>query len=274
MFADPTDPDAVYAESQGGYIGRVDRRTRAARDIQPKAGYREKLRFNWNTPIHAEPDREGHALHRRAVPVPLARPRRDLGAHLARPDDQRSGEAEAGGVGRRHRGQLRRRRCTRRSTRSASRRRTPRCIWVGTDDGNVQLTRDGGKTWTNVVGNVAGPAAGLLGELGRGEPLRRRHGLRRLRPPHLRRHDAVGLPDDRFRQDLDADRVAGDRASAATPTSSRRTSSIPTLLFVGTEFGLWISIDGGELLGGVQGRRLPERRGARPRRSSRATTTS
>ena len=34
----PTDPEAVYAESQGGYIGRVDRRTHATRDIQPKAG--------------------------------------------------------------------------------------------------------------------------------------------------------------------------------------------------------------------------------------------
>ena len=31
-----------------------------------------------------------------------------------------------------------------------------RVIWVGTDDGNVQLTRDGGKTWTNVAGNVTG----------------------------------------------------------------------------------------------------------------------
>ena len=27
-------------------------------------------------------------------------------------------------------------------------------IWVGTDDGNLQLTRDGAKSWTNVVGNV------------------------------------------------------------------------------------------------------------------------
>ena len=27
-------------------------------------------------------------------------------------------------------------------------------LWVGTDDGNLQLTRDGGKSWTNVVGNV------------------------------------------------------------------------------------------------------------------------
>ena len=27
-------------------------------------------------------------------------------------------------------------------------------IWVGTDDGNIQLTRDGGKTWTNLAGNI------------------------------------------------------------------------------------------------------------------------
>ncbi|MGH9400361.1 MAG: VPS10 domain-containing protein, partial [Thermoanaerobaculia bacterium] len=58
-LVDPTDPDAVYAEYQGGYIGRIDRRTGAARDIQPKAGYKEKLRFNWNTPIHASPTEKG-----------------------------------------------------------------------------------------------------------------------------------------------------------------------------------------------------------------------
>jgi hypothetical protein len=33
-------------------------------------------------------------------------------------------------------------------------------IWVGTDDGNVQVTRDGGKHWTNVVKNVPGLPAG------------------------------------------------------------------------------------------------------------------
>jgi photosystem II stability/assembly factor-like uncharacterized protein len=27
---------------------------------------------------------------------------------------------------------------------------------VGTDDGNIQVTRDGGKNWTNVIGNVQG----------------------------------------------------------------------------------------------------------------------
>ena len=34
----------------------------------------------------------------------------------------------------------------------------PNVIWVGTDDGNVQVTRDGGKTWTNVVKNIQGLA--------------------------------------------------------------------------------------------------------------------
>ncbi|MGC8000996.1 hypothetical protein, partial [Salmonella enterica] len=33
-------------------------------------------------------------------------------------------------------------------------------IWVGTDDGNVQLTRDGGKTWTNFRGKIPGMPLG------------------------------------------------------------------------------------------------------------------
>src|SRR5579871_3728207 len=36
MFADPTDPDYVYAEAQGGHVGRVNMRTHETRDIQPK----------------------------------------------------------------------------------------------------------------------------------------------------------------------------------------------------------------------------------------------
>ena len=56
---------------------------------------------------------------------------------------------------------------------SASRRSNGQIIWVGTDDGNLQLTRDGGKTWTNVVGNVKGLAANFVGLDGGCGPLRR-----------------------------------------------------------------------------------------------------
>ena len=213
------------------------RRTRS-RGIQPLPDYKEgKLRFNWNTPIHMSPTQNGHGLHRLAVPLPLARSRPDVGAHLARPHDERSREAEAGAVRRRDRRQLRRPRCTRRSTRSPSRRRTRTSIWVGTDDGNVQVTRDGGKTWTNVVGEHRRAAEERLGLVRRAGPLRRGHGLRHVRPAHVRRHAAVRVQDHRLRQDVDAARRrrrAGARlrarhqariSSTATCSSSARSSA-------------------------------------------------
>jgi photosystem II stability/assembly factor-like uncharacterized protein len=56
MFADPSDPDYIYAESQGGYIGRINRKTHESRSIQPLPLYKEgKLRYNWNAPIHVTP---------------------------------------------------------------------------------------------------------------------------------------------------------------------------------------------------------------------------
>jgi hypothetical protein len=36
----------------------------------------------------------------------------------------------------------------------------PRILWVGMDDGNLQVSRDGGATWTEVSGNVEGLSAG------------------------------------------------------------------------------------------------------------------
>src|SRR6058998_3376550 len=60
MFVDPTDPDYVYAEYQGGEIARVNRKTHETRNIKPLPQYKEgKLRFNWNTPIHVSPTRRG-----------------------------------------------------------------------------------------------------------------------------------------------------------------------------------------------------------------------
>src|SRR3569623_168447 len=58
-YVDPTDANAGYCESQGGYVTRVDRKSLATRDIQPKAGYHEKQRFNWNAPIAVSPPQKG-----------------------------------------------------------------------------------------------------------------------------------------------------------------------------------------------------------------------
>src|SRR5438874_2555134 len=59
MFSDPADPNYIYAEYQGGEIGRVNRYTHEGRNIKPRPNYKEKLRFNWNTPIALSPNEKG-----------------------------------------------------------------------------------------------------------------------------------------------------------------------------------------------------------------------
>ena len=58
-YSDPADPDYAYAEFQGGSIGRINRKTHEVRLIQPTARAGEKLRWNWNTPIHLSPNEQG-----------------------------------------------------------------------------------------------------------------------------------------------------------------------------------------------------------------------
>ena len=155
VVPDPTDPNAVYAEYQGGHIGRVVRRTLASRDIQPTARYGEKLRFNWNTPIHASATQPG-TIYVGAQFLFRSRDRGDtwerISPDLSTNDPEKQKQEQSGGVtvdnssAEMH-------------TTIYSISESPRdakVIWAGTDDGNLQLTRDAGSTWTNVVGNVPG----------------------------------------------------------------------------------------------------------------------
>ena len=106
MFPDPADPDYLYAEYQGGNIGRVNRKTHQGRDIQPKPNYKEKLRWNWNTPIALSPTEKGTIY----IGSQFLFRSRNQGQTWDRispgPDDERSGEAEAGTIRRRHGGQF------------------------------------------------------------------------------------------------------------------------------------------------------------------------
>ena len=125
MFADPADPDYIYAEYQGGNIGRVNRKTHEARDIQPLAGLQgRKLRFNWNTPIHSQPDEKGTIYIGSQFLFRSRDHGQTLGAHLARPDARTIPRSRSRSNRAASRSTTRRPRCTRRSTRSASRRRT------------------------------------------------------------------------------------------------------------------------------------------------------
>ncbi len=153
MFPDPADPDYLYAEYQGGNVGRVNRNTHEARNIQPTPNYKEKLRWNWNTPIALSPNEKGTIY----IGAQFLFRSRDHGQSwerispdLTTNDPQKQKQEQSGGVtidnssAEMH-------------TTIFSISESPKdknLIWVGTDDGNLQITRDSGKTWTNVVANV------------------------------------------------------------------------------------------------------------------------
>jgi photosystem II stability/assembly factor-like uncharacterized protein len=152
-FSDPTDPNFVYAEYQGGTIARINRKTHDGPSIQPLPGYKEKLRFNWNTPIALSPT-DKTALY---IGSQFLFRSHDHGSTWARispdlttNDPMRQKQEQSGGI-----------------TVDNSAAETNATIysisespvaagqiWVGTDDGNVQLTRDGGAHWTNLTRNL------------------------------------------------------------------------------------------------------------------------
>ncbi len=256
MFEDPSDPNYIYAEAQGGTIGRINRYTHETRAIQPLPEYNEKkLRFNWNTPIHMSPNEKGTIY----IGAQFLFRSRDHGQSwerispdLTTNDPEKQKQEESGGVT---------------VDNSAAEMHTSiysisespkngQLIWVGTDDGNVQITRDGAKTWTNVVGNVTGlpknswvstVAAGRFDE-GTAYATFDRHTYGDLKPYAYKTTDYgktwTALP-------LEASGVHGYAHVITEDTVD------PNLLFVGTEFGLWISVDGGQRWAQYKGSNFP-----------------
>jgi photosystem II stability/assembly factor-like uncharacterized protein len=254
-MVDPTDPDAVYAEAQGGFIGRVDRKSHATRDIQPKANYKEKLRFNWNAPIAVSPTQKG-TIYLGAQFLFRSRDRGNtwqrISPDLTSNDPEKQKQEESGGVtvdnsvAEMH-------------TTIYSISESPldaKVIWVGTDDGNLQLTRDAGKSWSNVARNVAGlPASSWVSwvEAGRFAPGTAhvafdRHTFGDMTPWVYRTTD-FGKTWTRI--------VGPDQGVRGYAHVIKEDTVKPSLLFVGTELGLWISLDGGARWAELKGGNFP-----------------
>jgi hypothetical protein len=256
MFADTSDPDYIYAESQGGEISRVNRKTHEARNIKPLAQYKEgKLRYNWNTPIHLSPKRDGTLY----IGAQFLFRSRDHGQtwerispDLTTNDPAKQKQEQSGGVTIDNS-------AAEMHTTIYSIAESPKnadVIWVGTDDGNLQVTRDSGKSWKNVVTNIRGLPqnawvsyidAGHFDE-GTAYATFDRHTFGDLRPYVYKTTD--------FGQTwtpivTEQSRVRGYAHVVREDLVNR------DLLFVGTEFGLWISLDGGRQWAQYKGNDLP-----------------
>jgi photosystem II stability/assembly factor-like uncharacterized protein len=255
VFADPSDNDYVYAESQGGYIGRVNRKTHEARGIQPLPEYKEKkLRYNWNTPIHVSPTQNG-TIYLGAQFLFRSRDHGQtwerISPDLTTNDPEKQKQEESGGITV--------------DNSSAEMHTTifsicespknPNLIWVGTDDGNVQITRDGGKTWKNVVGNIKGlPKSAWVSSIEAGHfdegtayATFDLHTFGDMRPYVYKTTD--------FGQTWTAIVATGNVLGYAHVVKEDLVNK--ELLFVGTELGLWVSLDGGRQWAQYKGGDLP-----------------
>lgn len=241
-FRDPTDPDFVYSEHQGGKIARVRLSTGSAKDVQPLPGKGEpEYRFNWNAPIHLSPNEPG-TLYLGAQYLFRSRDRGEswekISPDLTTGDPAKQQQRKSGGL------------TVDNSTAEnhttiytiGESPRNGRVIWAGTDDGNLQVTRDGGATWTNVAGNLPGLPANTW--------------VSHVEPSPHDEATAFATFDGHATGDM-APRVYKTTDFGATWTSLagegiegyahvvRQDLENPDLLFLGTELGLWISIDGG-----------------------------
>jgi len=159
----PGSEHEIYANLQGGVPFHVDTKTGNVRNIHPypnKTGSagdaieHHKYRFNWDSPIHVSPS-DGNTVYLGSNVVFRSRDKGYSWEEIS-PDlttNDKSKQATSGGAiyqdntaAEFH--------CTILTIAESPVQKD--VIWAGTDDGNVQVTRDGGKTWTNVKSAITG----------------------------------------------------------------------------------------------------------------------
>jgi hypothetical protein len=147
----------VYSEMQGAeQVWRYDTKSQQVKNIKPYAGQGDpKLRFNWNTPITTSV----HNANRLFIGSQFLHISNDRGdtwkkisLDLTTNNPAKQMQEASGGLSADNSGAENH--CT--IFTIAESPKNEKVIWVGTDDGQIQVTRDGGTTWTNVTVNVVG----------------------------------------------------------------------------------------------------------------------
>jgi hypothetical protein len=164
IVSDPRDPDVFLSEFQGGGLYRTDMKTRdqIAASPQPRRGDGGpvgdlEFRFNWNAPIISSPH-DGRTVYFGGNVVfrtdDFGGGWRTVSPDLTTNDPEKL--QSAGGpvfienTTAEYHGTV---------ISIGESPVRPGVLWAGTDDGNLQITRDGGATWENVTANVKGVSA-------------------------------------------------------------------------------------------------------------------
>ncbi len=246
---DPTDPNIIYAESQDGNLSRRDLRTSESKSIRPLEDNDKapRYRFQWNSPLMISPhdaktiyyggnhlfksvDR-GDTWERLGEDL-TTKQERDKMTILGKVVDLNTLSRNDGVVAWP---------CI---TAIAESPVKAGVLWVGTDDGNVQMSRDGGKTWTNVIGTMQGVPKG--GYVSRIEPSHKEVGTAYVTFDNHRSADyGIYILMTKNFGDSFSKISNGIPPEAGTVHVIREDPVNQNLLFAGTEFGMFVSFDRG-----------------------------
>lgn len=240
----PGDSRFCYAMSQQGNLRRMDMETGGSVDVKPVQTGEEELRFHWNSAIALDPFHKD-VVYFGSQFIHKSTDRGDswkiISPDLTTNDSTRQKFNESGGL-----------------TYDVTGAENYTCIlaiapspveegviWAGTDDGNIQLTINGGKSWENCSPRIKELPEGawvpqiVPSSVNKGEAYVVVNNYRlNDYAPYLFHTTDYGQKWTRVVESSD---VPGYVLSFAQDPLE------PRLQFLGTEYGLYVSIDGGEI---------------------------
>ncbi|MBK8700139.1 MAG: hypothetical protein IPN29_11650 [Saprospiraceae bacterium] len=232
-----------YAMSQGGNLGYYDRETGFTKFIKPVHPEGKKLRFNWNAAIARDPFQRcgvyygSQYLHHS---LDCGDNWTILSPDLTTNDSTKQKQHLTGGLTLDATG-------AENHTTIISIAPSPlddQIIWVGTDDGNVQLTTDGGKTWANLSRKIKGLPEGAW--------------IPQIEVSALDTGEAWVVANDYRRNDYGAyawhttdfgkswTRVVDNDQIKGFVLCIVQDKEVPNLVFLGSDAGLYVSFDLGQ----------------------------
>ena len=241
VMPDQEDANWVYAMSQGGSVGRYNTKTGESSFIKPPApDTKTLLRFNWNAAIAQDPfDKKtiyfgSQYLHKstnKGAAWSVISP--DLTTNdSAKIDQTNNGGLSIDITGAENH-------CTIICIAPSAVQKD--LVFIGTDDGNVQYTADGGKSWTNITANITGLPKGAwvpqirTSAYNANEVFVVANNYRQGDfAPYIFRSTDLGKTWTRI---VDEKKVTGYALTILQDPTE------PNLIFVGTEQGFYVSLD-------------------------------
>jgi hypothetical protein len=241
VVPDPTDFRYGYSLSQGANIQRYDRVTGEMTGIRPEHPNGEYLRWNWNAGVNVNPiDKNTLYLGAQYLfkSTDQGKNWQIISPDLTTNDPEKQKQIDTGGLNYDNTGAEKHTTITVVEPSAVKQG----IIWVGTDDGNVQLTQDGGGKWVNSTGKFDGlPEATWV---------------QQIKSSTYDASTAVVVFDDHRRNNWEPyvyqttnygkswKRIVEKEDVFGFALSFVQDPIEPNLMFLGTEGGLYVSMDG------------------------------